>query len=91
MIVSTTRFALLGSASIAAACLVPAGSAQAQTTTCSQTGTTITCVDGTATVLTATTTTATSTVSGPGLVTVATTGPRPPVLEPQWPSLEPAR
>ncbi len=68
------RLALLGSASTALAIFLVPASAQAQATTCSQFTTTITCVDGTATVLTATTSPTTTTVAGPGLVTTDTTG-----------------
>ena len=72
---SKARLALLSSVSTAAAIFLLPASAQAQATTCSQTGTTITCVDGTTTVLTATTDAATTTVPGPGLVTTNTTAP----------------
>ena len=72
---SPARIALLSSVSTAAAIFLLPAAAHAQTTTCSQTGTTITCVDGAATVLTATTSASTSTIPGPGLVTVDTTGP----------------
>ena len=68
------RFALLSSVSTAAAIFLLPAQAQAQSTTCSQLGTTITCVDGTATVLTATTTASTTTTPGPGLVTTSATG-----------------
>lgn len=69
------RLALLGSVSTAAAMLLLPTSASAQATTCSQTGTTITCVDGAATVLTGTTTAGNTTIAGPGLVTVDATSP----------------
>ena len=72
---STARLTLLSSASTAAALLLLPTGAQAQSTTCSQVATTITCVDGTSTVLTATTTAGTTTVAGPGLVTANTTTP----------------
>ena len=72
---SKTRLALLSSVSTAAAIFLLPTTAQAQATTCAQTGTTITCVDGTTTVLTATTTAGTTTVAGPGLVTANTTTP----------------
>ena len=65
---STARFALLSSVSTAAAVFLLPGAAQAQATTCSQLATTITCVDGTNTVLTATTSPTTTTTAGPGLV-----------------------
>jgi len=75
MINSKARFALLSSVSTAIfACAVP-GTAFAQSTTCSQSGTTITCEDGTTTVLTATASPGTATVPGPGLTTVNTTAP----------------
>src|SRR5688572_31828936 len=75
MINSPVRFALLNSVSaVMAVCLLP-GSAQAQATTCSQTGTTIECVDGTATVLTGAASAGTTTVSGPGLLSSNTTAP----------------
>jgi hypothetical protein len=72
---SKARLALLSSVSTAAAIFLVPTTAQAQATSCSQTGTTITCVDGTTTVLTATTDAATTTVAGPGLVTANTTAP----------------
>ena len=75
MINSKARFALLSSASSAVAMFLLPGAAQAQSTTCSQLTTTITCVDGANTVLTATTDPVTATVAGPGLVTVNTTAP----------------
>lgn len=75
MTTSMLRLALLGSVSTAAAIFLLPGSAQAQATACSQAGTTITCLDGTATVLTATTTAGNATIAGPGLVTVDVTGP----------------
>ena len=71
---SSARLALLSSVSTAAAIFLLPVSAQAQVTTCSQVGTTITCVDGAATVLTATTSPTTTTVAGAGLVTTDTTG-----------------
>src|SRR3569623_1968583 len=72
---STTRFALLSSVSTVAALFLLPASAQAQATTCSQLGTDVTCVDGTAPVLTASSTPGIATVAGPGLVIVDTTGP----------------
>ena len=72
---SKARLALLSSVSTAAAIFLVPATAQAQATTCSQTGTTITCVDGTTTVLTATTDAVTTTTTGPGLVTSNTTAP----------------
>lgn len=72
---SKVRLALLGSVSSALTFIVLPNSAYAQATTCSQTGTTITCVDGPATVVTATTNPGTVTVPGPGLTTVAVAGP----------------
>jgi hypothetical protein len=66
---------LLGSVSAAAGVFLLPASAYAQSTTCSQTGTTINCVDGANTVLTAGTTPGTNTVPGPGLVTADTTTP----------------
>ncbi len=72
---STARLTLLSSAATAAALLLLPTGAQAQSTTCSQVATTITCVDGITTVLTATTTAGTTTVAGPGLVTANTTTP----------------
>ena len=69
------RFALLSSVSTAAAIFLLPNAAQAQATTCSQVATTITCVDGAATVLTATTSPTTSTTAGPGLVTVDAAAP----------------
>ena len=72
---SKVSLALLSSVSTAAAIFLIPATAQAQATACSQTGPTITCVDGTTTVLTATTDAATSTTSGPGLVTSNTTTP----------------
>ncbi|MFM5895478.1 MAG: beta strand repeat-containing protein [Novosphingobium sp.] len=74
MINSKARFALLSSASTAIAVFLLPATAQAQSTTCSQITTTITCVDGANTVLTAATDPITTTVAGPGLVTVNTTG-----------------
>jgi trimeric autotransporter adhesin len=74
MINSKARFALLSSASTAVAIFLAPAAAQAQSTTCSQVTTNITCVDGINTVLTATTDPITTTVAGPGLVTVNTTG-----------------
>lgn len=72
---STVRLALLSSVSTAMMiCLLP-GSANAQSTTCSQAGTTITCVEGPTTVLTGTASPGTITVPGPGLVTINTTAP----------------
>jgi outer membrane autotransporter protein len=68
------RLAFLSGVSTAAAMLLPT-SAAAQATACSQTGATITCVNGAATVLTATTTPSNATIAGSGLVTVDTTGP----------------
>lgn len=72
---SPLRLALLSSVSTASVMFLLSGSADAQSTACSQAGTTITCVDGTATVLTATTTPSNAATPGPGLVTVDTTGP----------------
>src|SRR3569623_737977 len=72
---STVRRALLCSVSAAAGIFLLPSSAYAQSTTCSQTGTTITCVDGANTVLTASTTPGTNTVPGPGLVIVDMTTP----------------
>lgn len=69
------RLALLGSVSTAAAMFLLPGSAAAQSTACSQVGTTITCTDGAVTVLTAATTPGNVTIPGPGLVTLDTTGP----------------
>lgn len=69
------RLALLGSVSTAAAMFLVPNAAAAQATTCAPTGTTITCVDGTTTVLTATTTAGNATIPGAGLTTVDTTGP----------------
>jgi hypothetical protein len=69
------RLALLGSVSTAAAIFLLPNSAAAQTTTCSQAGTTITCIDGANTVLTGTTTAGNGTVAGPGLVMIDTTTP----------------
>ncbi len=74
MINSKARFALLSSASTAVAIFLIPTAAQAQSTTCSQVTTTITCVDGTNTVLTAATDPVTTTLAGPGLVTANTTG-----------------
>ena len=74
MINSKARFALLSSASTAVAIFLLPTAAQAQSTTCSQVTTTITCVDGANTVLTATTDPITTTLAGPGLVTANTTG-----------------
>ena len=71
---STARRALLSSVSTAAAIFLLPNAAQAQATTCSQLTTTITCVDGSATVLTATTSPTNTTVAGAGLVTSDTTG-----------------
>ena len=71
----TTRLLLLSSVSTAVAIFVLPQSAQAQATTCSQAGTSITCVDGPTPVLTATTSANTTTVPGPGLRTVAAIGP----------------
>ncbi|MFM5917812.1 MAG: beta strand repeat-containing protein [Novosphingobium sp.] len=73
MIISKARFALLSSASSAIAVLLTPSLAQAQSTTCSQTGTTITCVDGTTTVLTGTTDPVTTVTAGGGLVMANTT------------------
>ena len=70
---STMRRALLGSVSTAAVFFMPA-SAFAQATTCSQTGTTITCVDGANTVLTETTPVTNVAIPGPGLSTVNSGG-----------------
>lgn len=72
---SATRLLLLSTASTAAAILLLPSAAHAQATTCSQTGTTITCVEGAVTVLTAGTTPSTTTVPRPGLRTVDATGP----------------
>ena len=69
MINSKARFALLSSASTAVAIFLAPSAAQAQSTTCLQVTTNITCVDGVNTVLTATTDPITATVAGPGLVT----------------------
>ncbi|HEX9954220.1 MAG TPA: hypothetical protein VGB48_03275, partial [Allosphingosinicella sp.] len=72
---SIARLALMSTVSTAAAiCFLP-GSASAQATSCSQTGDTITCVDGTTTVLTATASAGTVTVPGPGLVTLNAVAP----------------
>ena len=72
---SATRLALLSSVSTAMIAFVLPTTAAAQATMCSQSGTTITCVDGTTTVLTGTVSTGTTTASGPGLVTTNTTTP----------------
>ncbi|UUR06976.1 hypothetical protein [Sphingomonas glaciei] len=72
---SRTKFALLSTVSAAAAMFALPGAASAQSTTCSQSGTSVTCVDGTTTVLTATTDATTTTLPGTGLITVNTTAP----------------
>lgn len=71
---SNIRIVLMSTVSTAMAVFLLPASAQAQATTCSQTGTNITCVDGAATVLTATTAGNTLTVPGQGLRTVAPAG-----------------
>ena len=74
MINSKARFALLSSASSVVAIFLLPTTAQAQSTTCTQAAATITCVDGTNTVLAATSDLITTTVAGPGLVTTNLTG-----------------
>ena len=71
MIKSTFRLALLCGASTAAAVFAPQA-AYAQATTCSQTGSTATCVDGGTTVLTETLPPSTVVIPGPGLTTINT-------------------
>ena len=70
MLNSTFRLALLGGASTAAAILALPQAAYAQATTCSQTGTTVTCVDGATTVLTETLPPSAAVIAGPGLTTI---------------------
>ena len=72
---SIVRLALLSSVPTAIFTLMLPQSAYAQATTCSQTGSNITCVDGPATVLTATASAGTATAPAPGLVVLNTTAP----------------
>lgn len=72
---SITRLALLGS--VSAATLLVTHSAYAQSTTCTQTGSTITCTDGSTPVLTAVVSPGTTILPAPapGLTTANVTGP----------------
>lgn len=67
---SAARVALLSSASTALMLFLAPGVVAAQSTTCSQAGTSITCVDGATTVLTGTASIGTTVVPGPGLTTL---------------------
>lgn len=67
---SATRIVLLGSASTALMLFLAPGVVAAQSTTCSQTGSGFTCVDGATTVLTGSASSGTTVVAGPGLTTV---------------------